>query len=759
MVAVRPAAGPLRERVETERGNVILDPTTKHTTACARAIITLAGLATLACAASASAAASADGLWQTVSAQAITTDTRQPWVTPLVFQRVTLNKSTLQGVLSQTPLESAITAKKRAMQIALPLPDGRFAQFEMAESPVMEPELAAKFPEIRTYCGQGIDDPTATVRIDWTPAGFHAQVLAAEGTFYIDPLYQGDTGTYASYYKRDYRKQGDAWQCLLETDPAAPKLTTEVPVILSTGPTLRTYRLACAATGEYTAFHGGTVAGGLAAIVTTVNRVTGVYEREVAVRLVLVANNNLLVYTNAASDPYTNGNGSTMLGQNQSNINTVIGSANYDIGHVVSTGGGGLAYLGAVCKLLTKARGVTGSPSPVGDAFDIDYVAHEMGHQFGGNHPFNGALGNCSGANRNGATAYEPGSGTTIMAYAGICGNDDLQPHSDAYFHSISFDEITTYLASTACAVSTATSNNPPVVAAGSDYTIPKQTPFTLTAAGSDPNGDVLTYCWEQRDLGAQATVTAPDDGFIPLFRSFNPSLSPSRTFPQWSDILNNVSTKGEQLPTTNRTLHFRVTARDNRAGGGGVNTDDMQAVVTTAAGPFTVTQPNTSAERSGMETVNWAVAGTNLAPVSAAAVDILLSLDGGATFPVTLAANTPNDGAEPVLLPNVSSTTARVMVRAVGNVFFDVSNVNFTIATVFAFDYDNDGDVDPTDYDVFQACLTGPGMTGPPPGCTLDAFGRSDADDDGDADQVDFGVFQRCYSGSGFALDPACDD
>lgn len=624
--------------------------------------------------------------WSRVVNRAASRVANKPWVQPSRGEYFTLDAGMFRTNYAKVRVGEPADSLSIGRVVSLPMPDGSLARFSIVEAPIMEPELAAKFPELKTYAGQGIDDPQATVRLDRTPEGFHAQILSPNGAVYVDPAYRDDATLHISYFKRDYVKSSEGWSCLVDTDtnlvksPRAETTGTTANKIQS-GATLRTYRLAVACTGEYAAFFGGTVSNAMSAIVTAVNRVDGVYETELAVRMVLIGNNNLLVFTNALTDPYTNNNGSLMLSQNQTTITSIIGSANYDIGHVFSTGGGGVAQLGCVCSSTRKAQGVTGSSSPTGDGFWIDYVAHEMGHQFGGPHTFNSTNGSCGGGNRNASTAYERGSGLSIMAYAGICPPDDLQPHSDPFFLGSSIDSIQTYISSGAtCSVNTVTTNTPPTVNAGANYTIPAQTPFALTATASDPNGDTLTYAWEEMDLGAATALSVGDNGSSPLFRPFNPSNSPVRLFPRLSSILANTNWNQEVLPTTSRTMTFRVTVRDNRAGGGGVADGQMTVTTVASAGPFVITLPNTATNWSGSQTITWNVAGTTNAPISASGVNIYLSTNGGSQFQFLLLSNAPNIGVATVVFPNVFSSQARIKVQANNNIFFDINNANFSL-------------------------------------------------------------------------------
>ncbi len=629
-----------------------------------------------------------------------------------------LKRDALEQVLKQAPPE--FSGADRSV-LPLPLPDGSFAHFKLEESPSLEPGLAARFPEIKSYRGYALDNPAMTLRCDLSPRGFYAFILTGAQTINVQPISGDDYVSFTSNVAQDGR-----FECLVrDIHNVGPNNASSINIFApqaAVGSTLRSYRIAIAATWEYcNQYGGGTVAGTVASLNTWLNAANLIYERELAVHLNLVNNTNILYTTDRAftplTDPYDNSNVGTMLDQVRPDLRDKVGAANYDVGHVFGqlggTGGSGISFIGVVCSNTDfsglgpiKGGGATLVGGTASNNTALGVWVHELGHQFGANHSFNGTVDNCAPPSRSDASAYEPGGGSTIMAYPGICGADNVTNARDMRFHAGSYAQITTYLTSSAtCSVNTATGNSVPTVNGGADFTIPKQTPFTLTAAGSDSNaGDVpnLTYTWDQIDSGGaqfpqNGTAASYNDGSDPagttrpIFRSFPTSSSPSRTFPSLTYILNNANDPpdmtgafktAEELPRVGRTLNFSVLIRDNHAGGGGVNQDSVALTVSGTSGPFLVTTPNTPVSWTGntAQTVTWAVNNTNVAPVNAANVRILLSSDGGQTFPTTIVASTPNDGSETINVPNISTTTARIKVEAVGNIFFDISDTNFTL-------------------------------------------------------------------------------
>jgi hypothetical protein len=654
-----------------------------------------------------------DALWQELNEKDSARSRAENRVLPKSYRRLRLNQAARAQLLRRAPLEFTKAAVGSPLVMTLPMPNGAFSRFLVEESPIMEAALAARFPEIKTYRGRGIDDRTATARFDWTPKGLHAIVLSAQGTVFVEPFGKGETNDYVSYYKRDAPDDADAFKCSPpEVAAQLPpqrieQAATKPPASQAAGAltSLRTYRLAIAATAEYTqTYGGGTIGGSLAAITTTINLVNAIYERDLAIRLILVAGEDAIIFTNPAADGLTSDAADTMFNESQGVIDSLVGSGNYDIGHVFDghlftfTPGRyffqGRGNLASACAGGRKAQGVSIFRSLEPSATSAVYVvAHEMGHQFGASHTFNGTTTSDCGGSRVAASAYEPGTGSTIMGYRGtggtnfdyipLCGAEDL--HSiDTYFHAASIEQInnyTTFGQGSFCPARIETANHTPEVKAGASYTIPQSTPFTLTATGSDMDNDALTYCWEEFDLGAAGPPNT-DNGNRPIFRSFAPVANPARTFPQLSDILSGVSTFGESLPQTTRAMNFRVTARDNHPGGGGVQASAAQVNVYAGSGPFIVTQPgfNIIWAAGSTQTVTWDVAGTSSAPINCAAVRILLSIDGGNTFPITLAESAPNNGAANITVPNIATTTARVKVEAIGNIFFNVSVQNFNV-------------------------------------------------------------------------------
>ena len=603
---------------------------------------------------------------------------------PTAFSLYKLNADQLKNDLAKVPQRFS---PDQSHVITFPGTDGSFREYVVQEAPVMAPELQAKFPEIRSYVGWQKNNPENSIRFSVTPeTGISIMYFDGWEVSYVDQ-YTNDQSQYILYKKNDLPKNDRLFECTVE---GIEEHTGENPLskapLVSDGQ-FRTYRLALSATGEYTAFHGGTVAKALSAMATTMTRVNGIYEKSISVTMVMVPNNDLIVYTNAATDPFTNGTPGTMITQNQSNTTSVIGSANYDVGHVFGTNSGGLAGLGVVCVTGSKARGVTGSGAPVNDPFDIDYVAHELGHQFGANHTFRASTSSCSG-NANNATAFEVGSGSTIMAYAGICGVNNLQGNSDAYFHSASINEMYTVIRRVSdCSVKTSNNNQVPTADAGLDYTIPKGTPFVLTGVGTDPDNDPITYLWEQlnNNNNTQPPVSTATVG--PIYRSFFPTSSPSRYFPKMSFILaNNLVPTWEVTPSVARSLSFSLLVNDNKASGNQAARDVM-AVTVADSGPFKVTSQTTNIPYNAANplTITWDVAGTTAAPVNTANVQILLSKDNGANFNVVLAASVPNNGSAVVNLPNEDIASARIMVKAVDNIYFAVNSSFFSVTKFLA--------------------------------------------------------------------------
>ncbi|MGI9580227.1 reprolysin-like metallopeptidase [Chryseobacterium sp. RRHN12] len=607
------------------------------------------------------------------------------------FLTYTLNVSSMKDYLSSVPELKDHDRKDHAPIIILPLPDGTKARFSIWKSSVMAPELAGRFPHIITLTGQGVDDRYATLKIDFTEMGFHAQVQSVvTGSLYIDPYTKNDVQNYIIYRKNDLTSTARGICGSEDKHFNVVRQNQQKTVSPGVGTQIRVFRIAVACTGEYAEAATGSaspsVAQTFSTIVTTVNRVNGIYEQESAVRLVLVPNETSIIFTDPDTDPFTgNDDGNILIDESQTTIDAIIGTAHYDIGHTFSTGGSGLAAAG-VCEDGYKAMGITGSDNPVGDPYDIDYVAHEIGHQFNAPHTFNVLTEGCYG-NREADHAVEPGSGVTILGYAGLCGNtNDLAANSIPVFHTRSFQTITGTVQSTTCQVTIPTANSVPVVNAGGDYTIPKSTPFKLTGSASDADQSVLTYCWEQNDTGPAGDWNTPS-GNAPLFRSFIPSTVPYRYFPQITDVIGNTVSKGEILPSYGRTMEFRLTVRDHNAGCGGVANDDVMITVDENSGPFTVTAPSGPVMWTGhsTQTITWDVANTTAAPVNCAKVDIFLSTDGGLTYPISLSTSTPNDGSETVTIPDLYTTKARIMVAGEGNVFYNINPVNFTITPLLS--------------------------------------------------------------------------
>ena len=617
------------------------------------------------------------------------------------MQEISLNKETFEIALEK---EGELSAKKRPLLLYFPNEENALEVFILSAVSLFSSEVAKQYPQIKAYRGKSTTRPEVSIRITVSPQGISGTMRTPSGMLFLQPQKEGQ-GKHIYYQREDALDQTERLPfCTTDLEKIAPKAeksSTSQKTAFTTLGALKTYRFAVAGTAEYTAFwgdnddtNGTNQEDALAAVANTVNRMNEVLEVDLGVRLELVTTASLL-YTDTTTDPFT-GNFNDEI---QETLTAEVGEANYDIGHLFHRGSanGDAGSVGNVCQNGQKGSAFSAHPFTatngsggnfLSDYFDIDYVIHEVGHQFGALHTF---AHNTEGFGFN----SEPGSGSTIMSYAGIVSGQNMQRHSDPYFHYHNIQNIKDYLAGYSCQTTLATTNQIPQVEAGQDYIIPKGTAYSLTAVATDT--DSLTYCWEQLDSGV---VRSEDFGPNLLSGSTNrsllPTTSPTRTIPRMTSVLAGNLTEinptlgsgWETVSLVERDLRWGITVRDrdqaNPSGVGFSAQDEMTIRVEGDAGPFVVRSQDQSSVQwlSGAnERIVWDVANTNQAPVNTSSVSIYLSLDGGATFPTVLANSVPNNGSAFIIVPgNINSTQARIKVQADNNIYFAVNRTNFSV-------------------------------------------------------------------------------
>lgn len=601
-----------------------------------------------------------------------------------VLERFTVDKATaytLEETTFKKQLIPLVEGKGNAQIVYFPDEKGVAVPFEVREASTFSKELAEKYPEIKSYKGVSTRNDGRRIRFSVSHKGIQSMMSTADrgGAVFME---KGTNNTYVLYHAKD-RSAKDMFVCKTVAQiPELDNLSVSRPV---NDQVLRKYRLAVAASGEYTNYHGGTKIDALAAINATVTRINEILENDLAVTLELIGTTDNVIYTDAATDPFTGG----LSSQTQNTLDTVIGDANYDIGHLFNQQNnaldGNAGFVGAVCRSGRKGSAYSTFSRPEGDAFAIDLVAHEMGHQLGANHTF-------SHISEGTPVQVEPGSGTTIMGYAGITQENDVAEMSDDYFHYVSIVQINDYLQTVSCGEVINLVNTPPNLTTTPNYTIPKGTAFVLEGIASDADTtDVLTYAWEQTDAAIVTQATfGPTNPVGALFRSLPPTTVSSRYFPKLERILAgnltetspDVNDAWETVSLVERELNFALTVRDNSLEGGQLASDELSIFVSNDAGPFMVTSQDTAIayDAGEVQTVTWDVANTNVAPVSATTVDIFLSTDGGQSFPITIAENVINDGSHEFVVPAIPTTNARLMVKASNSIFLAVNTVGFSI-------------------------------------------------------------------------------
>jgi hypothetical protein len=603
---------------------------------------------------------------------------------PKEYKTLSLDQKSMQDILwTAAPIEDFAAP----VTIVVPNPEGEYEYFDVWEEQIFSDELAAEYSEtIKTFSGLKVGQSEVTIRLSLSPIGFYATIFEPHNSYMVEPISNMDELYYMSYFKRDYISS--PIQCMAKEHQA------NYPTGQAENPTfLRQYKLVYVPTGEFSQQFGvvppgsggnPTIANVQASIATSVNIANGVYKRDVGVRF-SNSTPNSLIFLDPNTDPYDPNNSNAMLTVNQTQVDNAVGNANYDIGHVIAFGNFGGVAVAATCETGFKAQGYSSGDTPL-QQITIDYFCHEAGHQLGANHTFSAqSCGTSVNGNR-----YEPGEGTSIMAYAGVCDQQDrIQSQSDPFFSWPSIVEMHNFIQNTAtCHTTAANSGNPedPTPSTCATLTIPKNTPFVLKGSATDATDQAnLTYNWQQFDSAPNPTTGFPNcmSTTDPMFRFLPASASGhTRIFPSTAPQGNNAS-DWEKLPCVARTMNFKMSVRDNNTNWG--RTAAGSTVVTVAnEGPFAVTAPNGGENINNTTTVTWTGASTTIC----ATVDILLSTDGGMTYPTNLANGTPNDNSQMVTIPGgTNSTTARIIVQCHVNsgnafdgcTFFDASDANFT--------------------------------------------------------------------------------